>query len=126
MRILQCRYASVCGCCPIFFENKANWNLFLEKFVRACKKLRSYPSSSKIKEKKKNVFGYGGQCCGAGAGRSRYFFGRSRCKDVKAKTCFLLLFSLFLYEEEPEPEPVKKKYLEPESEPVKSGPAPQH
>ena len=24
-------------------------------------------------------------------------FGRSRCKDVKAKTCFLLLFSLFLY-----------------------------
>ena len=37
------------------------------------------------------------QCCGAGAGRSRYFFGRSwsRCKDVKAKTCFLLLFSLF-------------------------------
>ena len=44
------------------------------------------------------------QCCGAGAGRSRYFFGRSRsrCKDVKAKTCFLLLFSLFLYEEEPE------------------------
>ena len=53
MRILQCRYASVCGCCPIFFENKANWNLFLEKFVRACKKLRSYPRSSKIKEKKK-------------------------------------------------------------------------
>ena len=49
---------------------------------------------------------------------------RSRCEDVKAKTCFLLLFSLFLYEEEPEPEPVKKKYLEPE--PVKSGPAPQH
>ena len=48
----------------------------------------------------------GEQCCGAGAGRSRYFFGRSRCKDVKAKTCFLLLFSLFLYEEEPEP--VKK------------------
>ena len=49
------------------------------------------------------------QCCGAGAGRSRYFFGqswsRSRCKDVKAKTCFLLLFSLFLYEEELEPEP---------------------
>ena len=55
------------------------------------------------------------QCCGAGRSRSR-------CKDVKAKTCFLLLFSLFLYEEEPEP--VKKKYLEPE--PVKSGPAPQH
>ena len=54
------------------------------------------------------------------------FFGRSRsrCKDVKAKTCYLLLFSLFLYEEEPELEPVKKKYLEPE--PVKSGPAPQH
>ena len=49
-------------------------------------------------------------------------FGRSRCKDVKAKTCFLLLFSLFLYEKEPEP--VKKKYLEPE--PVKKGPAPQH
>ena len=23
--------------------------------------------------------------------------GRSQCKDVKAKTCFLLLFSLFLY-----------------------------
>ena len=51
-------------------------------------------------------------------------FGRSRCKDVKAKICFLLLFSLFLYEKEPEPEPVKKKYLEPE--PVKKGPAPQH
>ena len=31
----------------------------------------------------------------------------SRCKDVKAKTCFFLLFSLFLYEKEPEP--VKKK-----------------
>ena len=31
---------------------------------------------------------------------------RSRCKDVKEKTCFLLLFSLFLYEEELEP--VKK------------------
>ena len=31
------------------------------------------------------------------------FFGRSRCKDVKAKTCYLLLFSLFSYEEEPEP-----------------------
>ena len=48
------------------------------------------------------------QCCRAG--RSRYFFGRSqsrsRCEDVKAKTCFLLLFSLVLYEEEPEP--VKK------------------
>ena len=54
--------------------------------------------------------------------RAGTFFGRSRsrCKDVKAKTCYLLLFSLFLYEEEP----VKKKYLEPE--PVKSGPAPQH
>ena len=47
---------------------------------------------------------------------------RSRCKDVKAKTCFLLLFSLFLYEKEPVP--VKKNYLEPE--PVKKGPAPQH
>ena len=35
--------------------------------------------------------------------RSRYFFGRSRCKDVEAKTCYLLLFSLFFYEEEPEP-----------------------
>ena len=34
---------------------------------------------------------------------------RSRCKDVKAKTCFLL-FSLFLYEKELEP--VKKKNLE--------------
>ena len=67
-----------------------------------------------------------GQCYGAGAGWSRYFFGQSRsqCKDEKAKTCFLLLFSLFLYKEEPEP--VKKKYLEPEPEPVKSGPAPQH
>ena len=59
------------------------------------------------------------QCCGAGAGRSRYFFGRSRSrwKDVKAKTCFLLLFSQFLYEKELEP--VKKKYLELEPEPVK-------
>ena len=47
---------------------------------------------------------------------------RSRCKDVKAKTCFLLLFSLFLYEKEPELEPVKKKY----PEPVQKGPAPQH
>ena len=47
---------------------------------------------------------------------------RSRCKDVKAKTCFLLLFSLFLYEKEPKL--VKKKYLEPE--PVQKGPAPQH
>ena len=47
---------------------------------------------------------------------------RSRCKDVKAKTLFLLLFSLFLFEKEPEL--VKKKYLEPE--PVKKGPAPQH
>ena len=28
---------------------------------------------------------------------------RSRCKDVKAKTCFLLLLSLLLYEKEPEP-----------------------
>ena len=27
---------------------------------------------------------------------------------VKAKSCFLLLFSLFLYEKELEPEPVKK------------------
>ena len=49
-------------------------------------------------------------------------FGRSRWKDVKAKTCILLLFNLVLYEKEPEP--VKKKFLEPE--PVKKGPAPQH
>ena len=75
------------------------------------------------------------QCCRAGpfltgSGSSSVaepepvLFGRSRsrCKDVKAKTCFLLLFSLFLYEKEPEP--VNKKYLEPEL--VKKGPAPQH
>ena len=75
------------------------------------------------------------QCCRAGpfltgSGSSSVaepepvLFGRSRsrCKDVKAKTLFLLLFSLFLFEKEPEL--VKKKYLEPE--PVKKGPAPQH
>ena len=55
------------------------------------------------------------------AGRSSTFWSDpERCKVVKAKTCFLLLFSLFLYEKKPEP--VKKKYLEP----VKKGPAQQH
>ena len=77
------------------------------------------------------------QCCGSASIIMRisvaepersepvlFGWSRSRCKDVKAKTCFFLLFSLFLHEKELEPEPVKKKYLEPE--PVKKGPAPQH
>ena len=61
------------------------------------------------------------QCCGAGAGRSRYFLVGAGVKMWRQKH-FLLLFSLFLYEKEPEP--VKKKYLGPET--VKKGPAPQH